>query len=411
MAQGSAGIMRPDRLLHPARFFVFLWLFVSASAGAPFLTAEAAPVERYVLGAALELSGAGAAFGKEARDAILLEVDRINRLGAGQSPRREIWLIILDTAGLPAKAASAVRNLALDHNAVAIIGPTEPTSALWAAAEAERQRVPFISLSSAGDLFEEPKKWVFSSAQSFSMQAQRILQHMQGLGMRKAAVLAPEDEYGAHGRERLSALAPEAGISLVLNEAHSPQEHNFLPFIQQAMARSADVFLGWTRNESRLALLRARLALDADLPVYLSAPFLRPQNEKENSRVMAGVRFPAHRILATDLLPPEEPGLGEVQWFRAAFSYRFQRPPGGMAAYAADAVRIFAEATSSKKIDRSTVQRKIEEMRSFMGLTGRFRFSRRRHQGLSADSYLMIRVGEDGKWELDRSPKVPPPSP
>lgn len=398
--------MRPDRSFHPVRLFVFLWLFSSAAGSLLFGTAEAAPVKRFVLGAALNLSGRESVFGKEARDAILLEVDRINRLGARQSPKREIWLIILDTAGLPAKAMSAVRSLARDHKAITIIGPTEPASALRAAAEAERRGVPFISLSSFERLFDERRRWVFSSAQSFALQMRRILRHMKGLGMRKAAVLASSDAYGMRGREKFSALAPGLGVSIVLNEPFLPQEHNFLPFIQRAYARGADVFLGWIENASRAALLRARLALDVKMPIYLSAPFSRPQSEKESGRIMEGVRFPVPRILVTDLLPAGEPGLGEVQSFRAAFSYRFNRPPSAVAAYAADAVRIFADAASSRKIDRGTIRGKIEGMRSFMGLTGTFRFSPKSHQGLSADSYLMVRVKKGGKWALDRSPKT-----
>ena len=61
--------------------------------------------------------------------------------------RREIRLVVRDTAGDPGKAAAAVRELAADPEIVAIVGPIFSAESLSAAEAAERSRVPLVSLS------------------------------------------------------------------------------------------------------------------------------------------------------------------------------------------------------------------------------------------------------------------------
>src|SRR3972149_1181426 len=72
------------------------------------LAAEAAG--EVVVGAALDLSGPGAAEGKEARDALIVELDRANRAGEGIAGRG-IVLLVVDTGGRPQGAAEAIQTL------------------------------------------------------------------------------------------------------------------------------------------------------------------------------------------------------------------------------------------------------------------------------------------------------------
>ncbi|MBI4251186.1 MAG: ABC transporter substrate-binding protein, partial [Candidatus Tectomicrobia bacterium] len=104
-------------------------------AGRAFAAAAAGEV---VIGAVLDLSGPGAAEGKEARDALFVELERANRAGGGVAGRGLV-LLGVDTGGRPAQVAEAVQALAREPVAVAVFGPAGIPAARAAAREAGRQ--------------------------------------------------------------------------------------------------------------------------------------------------------------------------------------------------------------------------------------------------------------------------------
>lgn len=372
-------------------------LFFAAPRTVP---AQSLSRDRIVIGAILDITGQGAARGREARDTLFLEEQRINQRrekgGSGQ-----ILLVTIDSAGKPDAAASGVERLSSEYGAVAIIGPSDRASALVAAKAAEKAKIPMIALSAPEAILRPVRRWVFSTANPVSLATRRMLSHMQVKGIQRAAVLASDDSFGAEGRENLSEMAPEMGISILLNSRHRENEHNLLPYLQKAHMRGAEVFLHWARGPSRLALVRARLALDIRLPIYMALVSARTINLKNPGRSLEGVVFPASRVLAADLLPKGTPGLKSIQAFRTAFRNQIGYFPDGLSGSAADALRILEAALEGGSHKRGQVRDSIEKMRPFEGLTGSFHFSKSDHSGLREDSLVMVRIRK-GKWTLDK---------
>ncbi len=78
--------------------------------------AQEKPEKRVVIGAILDLTGEGAARGRHARDALLLEESRFNE-NKGPSDER-IHLVTIDSEGKTQGAARAVERLAGEFGAV-----------------------------------------------------------------------------------------------------------------------------------------------------------------------------------------------------------------------------------------------------------------------------------------------------
>ena len=226
------------------------------------------PEKRVVVGAVLDLTGPGAARGRHARDALLLEETRFNENKDSSVAR--VHLVTIDSEGKALVAAKAVERLADEFGAVAVVGPGGRGEALAAAQKAEEKRIPLVALSAPEEIFEPLKRWVFSTAHRATTAVSLSYFHVRSRGFNKIAILSSDDAMGREGREALSALAPEAGLSIFLNHKFSDKEHNFLPFLKKANLRGAQVFLHWSNGASRLALARARQALDLRIPVYLS---------------------------------------------------------------------------------------------------------------------------------------------
>ena len=365
--------------------------------------AEAAPSPRraFVVGALLDLSGKGGAAGREARDALLLEVDRLNSRPDGGD---RIQLITVDTKSDPGEAEAGFRKLAGEFAATAVLGPALNETAAAAAEAAEIARVPLISIASSMDFYRPPRRWVFSTAHSVALAARRTLRHMRSKGIRRLAILTASDKFGSMARMSLASLSLEMGISIYLDERYAPKEHNFLPYLKRAAARGAGGLILWDRGPAPVAMIRARRALDLRLEVYLIPVISEGEGPKEGGRALEGVFFPISRMGAPRRIREGETGWEEIDSFRNAFRRRFGRLPGGYAGYAADAVRIAAEALFSEGADRERVRNYIEERPAFDGLTGRYRFSPADHNGLGEDAFLMVRI-EGGKWVLDEEEK------
>ncbi len=362
---------------------------------------DSAPAERIVVGSALDLTGPGAAGGREARNALLLEMARINRRGVAGG---RIFLLTLDTKGSPEGTTFAVRELARKHKAVAVIGPVEHYAAIAAAKAAQEERIPLFSLTAPEEILVPPRKWVFSTARPAPLPGRLILGHMKSRGIRRVAMLGSSRGYGTEGREQITALAPDFGVSILFNESFKSGEHNFLPFLKRASLRGVGGFVHWARGGSRLDLVRARAALDLKMPLYLSHASPGMLGSKSGGKAAEGVVFPASWIMVAHLLPESHSARMALTAFRDEYLKTYKSAPGETAAAAVDALRILAWSARGVGANRARIPAGVEGARYFTGLNGTYGFSKNDHNGLDADSLVLVQV-QNGKWELVKEGK------
>lgn len=145
-----------------------------------------------VLGCILPLQGKAKAFGTKALHGIQLAI------GAFQ-PQEEsfrVRLIIWDSQGDPARAREGVRVLAGKDHVIAIIGPLHSQTALAAAEEAEKQRVPLITLSSLQGIAQKGN-YIFQNSITNASQVKTLVTYAyKDLGIRTYAILYPRSAYG-----------------------------------------------------------------------------------------------------------------------------------------------------------------------------------------------------------------------
>jgi len=355
------------------------------------------PKGRIVIGAVLDLTGRGAARGRHARDALLLEETRTNQ--SRDTSLGRVHLVTIDSEGKAGIVSKAVKRLAEEFGATAIIGPSNRESAIAAAQEAERARIPLISLSVPESILRPVRRWIFSTAHPVALAVNRSYSHIQTKRFRRIAILTSGSSLGREGREILSALAPDLGFSLLLNERFPEKEHNFLPYLQKAHLRGAQAFLHWSNGPSRLAVARARQALDIRIPIYMAAVVSKSYDLEGAGRAFEGVMFPATRVFAADLLARDVPGRRSIMKFRKEFRQRFGQLPDGLAGYAADALRMIGRAIQGGNPSRSRIRKRLETLGRYEGLTGIYRMTASDHNGLSPNSLIMVQI-KGGKWTM-----------
>ena len=170
---------------------LILILALSIAAACPAFADENTPaVDRYAIGCILPLSGRNAAYGNRALDAVLLAAGVFN--AAKETPIR---VLIEDSQSEAAVAGAAVEKLAR-AGVTCILGPLGSQEAFEAAKEAQRLKIPILTLTQREGITEVGDH-VFRNFLTAAMQVRTVVQYAQAeLGLRRFAILYPDDPYG-----------------------------------------------------------------------------------------------------------------------------------------------------------------------------------------------------------------------
>ena len=176
---------------------VILILCLSIAVVCPGSAAENMPaVDPHAVGCILPLSGRNAAYGNRALDAVLLAAGVFNV--AKETPIR---VLIEDSQSDAAVAGAAVEKLA-GAGVTCILGPLGSQEALEAAKEAQRLKIPILTLTQREGITGVGDH-VFRNFLTAAMQVRTVVQYAQAeLGLRRFAILYPDDPYG-HEMARL----------------------------------------------------------------------------------------------------------------------------------------------------------------------------------------------------------------
>jgi branched-chain amino acid transport system substrate-binding protein len=125
-----------------------------------------------VIGAVLDITGAGASLGVPERDTLELLAEQLNAEGGIDG--REVELIIEDNASTEDGAARAVNKLITEDQVDIILGASRTGPSLAMRPIAESSQSPMISLA-ANQAIVDGSEWVFKTAQNDSVVIENIV--------------------------------------------------------------------------------------------------------------------------------------------------------------------------------------------------------------------------------------------
>ncbi|MEW6377732.1 MAG: ABC transporter substrate-binding protein, partial [Thermodesulfobacteriota bacterium] len=131
----------------------------------------------YKVGALLDLTEFGAPAGVDEKDALLMEVEKINKEGGVNG--HPIELVIENSASHPTKAVSGLTKLVTQDKVVAIIGPSIGNTIAAVLPMAEKNKVPVLSLSPlTPEATRKGYKWTFRMPQSDVIVVEKIIDYL-----------------------------------------------------------------------------------------------------------------------------------------------------------------------------------------------------------------------------------------
>ena len=184
-------------------------------------------VDRFSIGCILPLSGPYRTVGNRALMGIELALNQFN----AQPDVNPIQLLIKDSQGDPNEAVRAVESLVLKEGAIAIIGPMITSES--AAIRAQALKVPIMTLTQKPDI-TKLGDYVFRNFLTLSLQVRAIVAYaVQELGIKKFAMLYPEERYGISFMNRFWDELILHGAEIVGVESYGPDQTDFADAIKK----------------------------------------------------------------------------------------------------------------------------------------------------------------------------------
>ncbi len=139
------------------------------------------------IGLIAPLSGEYSIYGDALRKGVELALSGHGKLG----------LVLFDSKGDPIEAVRGVRELVQEQNVIAIIGPVFTKTVIPAAIAADYLDIPLISPTATDERISSLGKCVFQLDTGLRNQVEELAAYsVREMGLKKAAIIYPEDGYG-----------------------------------------------------------------------------------------------------------------------------------------------------------------------------------------------------------------------
>jgi ABC-type branched-subunit amino acid transport system substrate-binding protein len=347
------------------------------------------------IGCLVPLSGKYAAYGEKALKGIQLAIQELSRTHG-----RKFNIVIKDTRGEPERTAACVDELN-QAGVAGIIGPILAVDA--AGARAQELEIPLIALTQKED-FALSGDFLFSNFITPRMQVQTLAAYVfKTLGLKKAAVLYPDEPYGRRHKELFSEAVAEYGAELVEIHAYDGNSTDFRNTLQKFTRQSDDpsepaaldfdaLFI--PDSASRINLILPQLAFnDIRDVVLLGTNLWHRQSLLDETK-----GYNQGAIITEGYF--EHSRKPDTARFNQAFSSLYGESPGFLEAIFYDSVQMMLSTAMDPSVDsRQRLKEALQEQRIFEGATGTTMFD---PDGAARKELFLLTIRNNRFVELER---------
>ena len=352
------------------------------------------------------LTGRAAHIGTAQKDAVLLAIDEANQQGGING--RMLEMVMEDTESNPTKAVMALKKILESEDVVAIIGPTLTGTAMAMRGFIEKEKIPAF-MHSGGDVIlmapldkKDPKsmpKWTFKSPYKAADAMGKICQYMNKHGIKKIGFIYSNEGFGKDGLRNVKVQAPKYGVEIVAHEAFQPKDIDMTAQLTRINGKGVDAVIAWTVGPAMGIIAKNIKQLGIKAPLFECHGAGDPIFWKVAGESGEGVMMPSTKIVVGDQLPDSDIQKKKILNYVKAYQAKFNREPGTMVAYGADAAFIMVDAIKKVGPDRAKIRDAIENTTGYVGISGIYNISPQDHNGLSMDDIVMIKATKGG-WKL-----------
>lgn len=365
-------------------------------------TVDSNLVDYYAIGCVLPLTGRYASAGNKALEAIILAAGIFDKYK--KSPYK---LVIEDSKSEPDAAKAAVSKLAREK-VLCIIGPLGSAEALAAAGEAQRLKIPIITLTQK-EKITDTGDYVFRNYMTNEMQTRALVAYaIYEMDLNRFAVLYPNDHYGREMERLFRYEVLRQRIKAIKSKSYDKTQVDFGDVIK-AITDAKGISTGRKEIEKSQSEQKPVIDFDAlfipDTPARIS--MIIPQLAYYNVR---GVKLLGTSIWnSADLIKTAGGYVDgavfadgfclntfypEANDFIDIFYTHYGREPDVVTALVYDAARMILKIVEENDVEtREHFKKSLLKLKNYRGVTGTTSFSGKR----DAHKDLLILMVKDGQ--------------
>jgi branched-chain amino acid transport system substrate-binding protein len=373
---------------------VILGVLLAAAVAFP-----AAAAETIKIGAILSVTGPASFLGAPEAKTLEMQVADANRKGGILG--KKVELIVKDSGASPEKAFSFAKQLMEEDKVFAIIGPSTSGETMKIKSLAEEGKTILMSCAAAEVIVNPVAKYVFKTPQKDSDAVLMIFKQMKKMKISKIGVVSSNTGFGKAGKEQIEKLAPEHGITILVNEVYDKAASDLTAEVTKLKAANVEAIVNWSIEPAQSIVIKNARQIGIKAPIFQSHGFGNIKYVDAAGEAAEGVMFPAGRLLVADQLPKNNPQRDLLLKYKRDYqSYCSGEECSTFGGHAFDAFVILQKAIEkANSTDKEKVRAAIEQLKGVVGTAGIFNFSPADHNGLGIDSFVML-VVRNGKFAI-----------
>jgi branched-chain amino acid transport system substrate-binding protein len=371
-------------------------------------SASAAPKEEVIqVGLITSLTGRFSALGSENKKAVEIAVEQVNANGGLLG--KKVALVTRDDQTLPDQSVLAY-NAIKAADVVAIIGSAFSNSALATLPLAQRDGVPYLSVTPAEEQVQPIKPYVFVIPALTTAYAERYLEYMQAQGIKKIAVAHDtKGAYAVSGYNAMKSLAPKYGVQIVKDEVFETTTSDFSPIFTHIKGSGAQALVFWGTGPSGVTVTKQHAEAKVKVPLFLtpsqaSKLWLEPVGPaSEGVTVQSAIGVVGEHLA-------DSPQKKVIEQMAVPFQQKHGYPPPQFAQDGYSACLLLFEAIKKAgSTNREKIQQALENL-SLWTPNGKYQYSPTDHSGLSRE-FISVNVVRGGKfvptdWAKEKLAKI-----
>ena len=368
--------------------------------GEPADGGEEPTKEPYVVGAVLALTGAQAGLGGPEKNAIELEVARINEAGGINGHPLEV--IIEDDASDVDQAVARTTKLIEQDNVIAIVGSTGTGQTMAMREVITSAGIPQVSLAGSLVITSDFSPLVFQTPWSNALVVATTLEYLQSEGHTKVGLITEDTGFGKDGQALVNETAADYGLEVVSDEVFKPTDTDMTGQLTVIKSKGADVVLMWSSVAASSIVPKNMAQLNMDIPLVGSHGIARQEFVDSAGEAAEGVVMFAGKILAPEAYGEGTEGYEVAAGFIERYTEAYgEAPTNTFAGHAYDGLYLVVEALTrlDEGFTPADLRDEIEKTSGFQGIGGVFTFSATDHNGMTADDLVGYRAS-GGAWTL-----------
>ncbi|MBC8536358.1 ABC transporter substrate-binding protein [Feifania hominis] len=219
-----------------------------------------------VLGACSDLSGSGASNGEGEAKAYQMVADMINAEGGVMG--KKLVIKQEDTQGTVEGSVNAINRQFSDKNVVGVFGFMYSSQVMGISDIAKEAGRPVLYGGSSPSIWELNNPWLFRMRPNDQLMVTLAVEYVfQEMGAKKLGMIYSMDDYGTQAYEVAKGYCEKNGKELIA-DGYTVGAKDYYSQLLTLKNAGCDTMLLWGHEEEYAILVRQRLELDYNVPVF-----------------------------------------------------------------------------------------------------------------------------------------------